>query len=392
MLPALALLFAICWRRPPTDWSSLRSSLSPTRWWRALVAFLVMLALVVVARIAVLGAVVPATIAAPGLVGLSSGQRVWSMLAMGPVALRVLLFPHALNPHYGPSYIAGASTPTLDALMTVAVLGVVLAFAILLARKQDARFAAGIGWLVLAFVPASNIFTATGQIFAERTLYVSTIGSALIVAWIADVLRVRAMHASSPRAVQLFGAVVAAVALVVALRQTWSGLLPWRSHAALFTQMLVADPDSYRGHWLLGMDQRSRNQTDSAIANLRIAYRASANDRQLVVDLAETLRSRGMHREAATVASRLMHWPELRRDPDALTLYLDELGRGFGADSVRAAGERLLATTPTATAACFAGDAKLVLGDTAGARADYQRGVALAPGDSALTRRFSALR
>jgi len=139
------------------------------------------------------------------------------------------------------------------------------------------------------------------------------------------------------------------------------------------------------------MDHRSRNQVDSALKNLALAYELYPNDRQLVVDFAETLRSRGAHRQAATVASRLMRWPELRRDEDAVSLYLDELGRAYGADSVRVTGERLLESAPSPTAARFVGDALLTLGDSARAKAAYRRGVELAPHDTALTRRLSLL-
>ena len=44
------------------------------------------------------------------------------MFALGPVAMRVLFIPRSLNPHYGPTYIMGASTPSWDAVMTIAVL------------------------------------------------------------------------------------------------------------------------------------------------------------------------------------------------------------------------------------------------------------------------------
>jgi hypothetical protein len=314
------------------------------------------------------------------------------MLAMGPVALRVLLIPPALNPHYGPTYIAGASTPSLAALATIAVIMALIAIAVVLAARGDGRFAAGLGWLLIAFVPASNLFTATGQIFAERTLYVPTVGSALVVAWMADRVHVWARSLAGRRVVEVVAASIAALILALALRRTWTGVAPWRTHTTLFTQMLVADPASYRGRWLLGLDERSRNQTDSALANLTWAYEKFPNDRQLVIDLAETFRLKGMHRDAASVAARLMEWPELRTNDDALTLYLDEVGRAFGADSVRVVSQRLLTTAPSATAARFEGDARLMLGDSSGARSAYQRGLAIAPRDTALARRRAALR
>lgn len=392
MIPALALSFAMLWRRPPMDWPRTRTEFALSRWWRVIVAMAIMLAMVTLARVAVLGTLVPATIAAPGLLGLTFAQRAWSMLALGPVAMRVLLIPEALNPHYGPTYITGATGPSWDAVATIVVLLAAIAIGVSLAIKGDSRFAAGIAWLVLAFVPASNVLSATGQIFAERTLYVSTVGSAFVLAWLVDRVQQWASRFSRRRAIELVAASLAALALGLALGRTWAAVLPWRSHTTLFAQMITADPDSYRGRWLIGLDQRSRNQIDSASASLARAYAMFPNDRQLVIDFAETLRTQERHRDAATVASRLMRWPELRRNDDALSLYLDEVGRAFGADSVRVVSDRLLEGAPSAAAARFAGDARLVLGDSAGAKKIFQRGVTIAPGDTALARRLASLR
>jgi hypothetical protein len=341
MLPALGLSFALLWRRPPVELSASTLHSEVRRWWRVVVAFAIALAVVVALRVMVLGSVVPATIAAPGLAELTAAQRVWAMLSLGPVAAHVLLIPQTLNPHYGPSYLVGADVPTLRAFITIAVVVVSIAFAAMKARRGDGRLGAGIAWLLLAFLPASNLFSATGQIFAERTLYVSTVGLALIVAWAADRI-VDAMHRRrAPRALRLAGSALAAIVLVVALGRTLVASTVWRTHTALFRQMIAADARSYRGYWLVGLDERSRGQTDSALVNLSHAQALYSRDRQLLIDYAETLRSTGRHREAARIAAQLMEWPELRRNADAVKLYLDELALGFGSDSVRAARQRL---------------------------------------------------
>ena len=135
MVPALALAFAALWREPPVEWREIRSDFALMRWWRVIAAFALTLMLVIAARIAVLGTLVPKTITTPGLSGLSFTQRLWSMLSLGPVAARVLLIPRGLNPHYGPSYIDGASGPTSDAWITIFALAIVIFIAIVLIRK-----------------------------------------------------------------------------------------------------------------------------------------------------------------------------------------------------------------------------------------------------------------
>jgi hypothetical protein len=340
MLPALAFSYALWWRRPETRvTTSLTRELR--RWWRVIVVLAVVLALTFAVRVAVLGSLVPATIAAPGLAELTFGQRVWAMLALGPVALRVIAVPRMLNPHYGPSYLTGSTGPTLAAVLTIASLVIAIAFATAKLRRGDGRFAAGIAWFLLAFLPASNLLAATGQIFAERTLYVSTVGSALIAAWIADRIAELARRAPSARLIRSAAGGLAVITLLMALERTLIASTAWRTHTALFRQMIAADSRSYRGYWLVGLDERSRDQADSALVNLSRAYSLYAKDRQLLIDYAETLRSRGRHREAALIAAELMQWPDLRRNPDAVNLYLGELSLGFGPDSVRAARRRL---------------------------------------------------
>jgi hypothetical protein len=69
-------------------------------------------------------------------------------------------------------------------------------------------------------------------------------------------------------------------------------------------------------------------------------------------------------------------------------MYLDVLGRAFGTDSVIAAGQRLMAEAPTAKTALFVGYAHELRGDVGTATRIYQQGLAISPGDSALTTRL----
>jgi len=110
--------------------------------------------------------------------------------------------------------------------------------------------------------------------------------------------------------------------------------------------MVSADSASYRGRWLLGLDARLRNDTTAALEWLGQAYALYPHDRQLLIDYSETLMAHGEPREAAAVALRLMDWPELRRRPEAVSLYLDAVERGYGPDSLLAASRRLRANAP----------------------------------------------
>lgn len=339
--PIVAACFA--WGWSPSGPRTIRLTDALRRWRRVVIACGVALVLVVCARIAVLGAFAPKTMVSPGLDDLSPMQRMWSMLSLGPLIARLLLWPTQLNPHYGPSYIAGKSGPTLAAALTIVVVLAAIVLSIRRARLGDRRPLAAVAWTLIAFLPASNLLSATGQILAERTLYVASAGVAMLIALGADAVLSRAA-VSAGRASRADRALVGAAAMLVIsilALTTWTGVRPWRGHNALFHQMIAADSASYRGHWLLGLDARSRGDTTGALESFGEAYRLFPRDRQLLIDYSETLMQHGQPREAAAVARGLMAWPELRRRPEAVSLYLSAVERGYGRDSALAAGRQL---------------------------------------------------
>ena len=63
--------------------------------------------------------------------------------------------------------------------------------AALLARRGDRRPLVAIAWVAIAFLPASNLLVPTGQLLAERTLYLPSVGVALLVAWGINVVYAR---------------------------------------------------------------------------------------------------------------------------------------------------------------------------------------------------------
>src|SRR5262249_23554363 len=155
---------------------------------------------VVVARAVVLGgAVSRGSIAAPGLLGLTTGQRVWAMLSLGPTFLELLAWPRTLNPLYGPHAIEGRHVPTLAAAAFIAVVAVAIVIAAWLARRGDRRIAVGLAWIAVAFLPASNLLIPTGQILAERTLYLPSVGASFLLA-VALAVVIRASRGSETAA------------------------------------------------------------------------------------------------------------------------------------------------------------------------------------------------
>ena len=132
------------------------------------------LAVALLARAVVLGApIARVSIAAPGLDALSPVQRIVAMLSLWPRVAQMIVWPGPLAPYYGPT-ILPANRGALAALAVLSALAVAT-LALLLARRGDKRPLIALAWAALAYLPASNLLTATGQLLADRTLFGATV-------------------------------------------------------------------------------------------------------------------------------------------------------------------------------------------------------------------------
>src|SRR5919204_1226088 len=146
---AVAPLLAALWVWGCRDWRGWQTAPATVtmstwrawldRWSRVIVASVVAGAIVFGARIVVLGgALSHDSIASPGLYELSAPRRILAMLALGPTILRLLIWPAAPKPHYGPTMLNVPGTPLLAVLTLTLVVGLV-AFGVWLARRGDRR-------------------------------------------------------------------------------------------------------------------------------------------------------------------------------------------------------------------------------------------------------------
>jgi tetratricopeptide (TPR) repeat protein len=227
---------------------------------------------------------------------LSPSARIRAMLSLGPTILRLLSWPAQINPHYGPTSFP-TNGATLLALATLLLVAIALAVGVRLAMRGDRRFMAAVLWTLVAFLPASNILVPTGQILAERTLYVPSIGIAFALGLALDALGARARLTAAWRAARVIAVGLVGVAIGAGLSRSarWSEV--WRNHDALFAQMIGADSAGYRGYWLSGLEARSVGRMDDAASLLGRAYAMYPHDKGLAIDYAETLLVVGRSRE-----------------------------------------------------------------------------------------------
>jgi len=128
-------------------------------------------------RFAVVGAPAFTVIPAADLRGLGIGGRMLLMLHVGPMWLRLLVWPHHLQVDFAPGVIASGGA--IEAAFGVVII-CALAGGIVFGLRRAPALAFGLLWLVTALLPVSNV-VPTGVVLAERTLFLASIGFLLAV-------------------------------------------------------------------------------------------------------------------------------------------------------------------------------------------------------------------
>lgn len=373
----LAALTAWGWRRDAPALSVvIRANL------RAWCAAIVGIAAVVFARLVVLGAPVShGSIAAQGLGALSAPERVAAMLSLWPRIVDMIAWPSGLSPYYGPTVFPAQRVGL--AVLSAAVAAALGALCVVAARRGDRRPLVALGWIVLTYLPASNLLAATGQILSDRTLYGATVGAAMALAWGLDRL------SAFGRRVAL---VLVALLIVRASVVGFTYAVAWTSHRTLWARLAEVSPDEHLSYKLSGMDARARGDNANALVLLGRAMAMAPTDRQIRFELGQAQYAAQHFAAAVRTLQPLIDDADARSEPAFVALYLDATGRAGGAEAVVRAATPLLRSESARIAALFAGAAYEQLSNRAAADSVYSLGLRRAPGDSALAAKLALLR
>jgi len=262
---------------------------------------------------------------------LAEVPRIWTVAAVWPHYVRLLVFPLELSPDYSPAVVE-----ILHGWNAANVLGVGLILALLglawVAWRADAgdpegeiwsgsaALTLGILWFVITISPISNVFFLSGVLLAERTLYIPSLGFAVGAGWL-----LRAVGRRTPR-----GAVaVTAVAGALLAARTWTMTPVWRSTATVFEHLLQNHYESGRLQWVLADHLfEDRDDPDRALDVFRLAVGLNGRSYPLMIDVVERL----VALERLPQAEALARWtwrdnPGLPQAPGLLAIALAEQGR-----------------------------------------------------------------
>lgn len=268
------------------------------RWWRTAVACALAVAAVAITRAFVLGGPVTGQpIAALGIAGMHGVERVVAMMSLVPRVAELLLWPPGINPHYGPSAFPGQRI-AFAALGALIILG---ALAVCLLRRPDRRALAAFGILLVSFLPASNLLVPTGQVLAERTLYLPSIGAAMLVGLTLEGIQHWVAQRRDAKRWMSLGAAAIGITLAFEAARSARWTDHWRNHETLFARMIVADSSGYAGYWLAGVEATRQGRAAEGLALFEKAYTLERRDRSLVLDFGAALTNHGQRERAARV-------------------------------------------------------------------------------------------
>jgi protein O-mannosyl-transferase len=322
VLPALLIIVDIH-QWPRTRSGERRGSLGAhVRAVRPMYLVLIAVGLAVVwARMAVLGDtdVAPNT----ALANLSFMQRAATMLGVVPEWLRLFVWPNRLIPVYSPPYIHIATDFDARAALGVTILVAAAGIAVAASRRGHA-IALGLEWLAITLLPVSNLVVVTGLLLAERTLFLPSVGFAMVAGTAGQWIYTRASSGRWRPALEFaFAAVIAAALVRSAVHQR-----VWANDGRLITAAITAAPNSYQLDAMYA-DYALQNQNPSAAEQwLKRAIALYPSDPASFVSLGQLYVQTG-HFDGAllafTDAMRLDQWNSDARA--GMIVCLDHFGR-----------------------------------------------------------------
>lgn len=175
---------------------------------------------------------------------MTAADRILTMMTELPRIARLLVFPTHLSGDYSPMDVTVAHGFDVAQLPGMAIAaGLLLLVPLLRVRARVAAF--GLLWLLIAFLPVSNLLVPAGFVTAERTLFTPSVGVVIMVASLAA--HVLATRGARTRAA-LLGTV--AVLLLLGTARSVSRQKAWKSNDAFVTQLIEDAPNGYRAHFL----------------------------------------------------------------------------------------------------------------------------------------------
>ena len=265
-------------------------------------------------------------------------DRLGTMMNEMPRIAQLILFPTRLSADYSPNDVNVADGIALSQIpgLFICLATVLLAFA-LRTRAPVASF--GLFWLIIAFLPVSNLLVPAGFVTAERTLFFPSIGAVFIAGALAEHVR---LHASASRR-QLATAGLALL-LAAGLARSIDRQRVWKNNDTFFVALRRDAPNGYRTHFLHGRHLGIKGRLSEMEMEYRRAIRIFPYDAGMTMIVADAYTRAGL----CAPAVALFEWtfgvePEMGEGRYQYVYCLARLGRWSDVRREALTGLRLVA-------------------------------------------------
>lgn len=126
------------------------------------------------------------------------------------------------------------------------------------------RLAVISAWLLLPFIPASNMLFWVGFVVAERVLYMPSIGFCLLLGYVWGHFHRRAGSATGTRPARSLLAAVLFFSVIIAGWRSHTRMLEWRTGETLWRSAVDVLPNNEKAHRNLAAELARRNVTSAA--------------------------------------------------------------------------------------------------------------------------------
>lgn len=177
---------------------------------------------------------------------MSAFNRIGTMMNEIPRIAQLILFPVRLSADYSPPDVIISDGPALSELPGIFICLATVLLAIVL-RRRAAVVSFGLAWVIVSFLPVSNLIVPAGFITAERTLFFPSAGAVLLAGALAEYTARRAS-----RSRQRLALAALALLLVAGLSRSIQRQRVWKNNEAMFVALMSDSANGYRAHFIHG--------------------------------------------------------------------------------------------------------------------------------------------
>ncbi len=210
----------------------------------------------------------------------------------------LMLFPIRLSADYSAWQIPLSSFPPSSYDILSILFAIIIFFLIIIAYLRSKVFFLPLALFMIAYAIPSNLFVTIGTIFAERLMYLPSLGICLLFAVVG--VRIISAMKKNERYDKFNPALYATIGIIVVLFsvRTFIRNYDWKDNFTLYSRTAEASPKSARAHGNLGLALADRGRYDEALKEFRHFVSLYPDVEKIHINIAKIYVEQRKHNEA----------------------------------------------------------------------------------------------